>query len=278
LTTVEELLRWGASTLPRTQGIPDPAREARWLLARALAVEETTLWIHPEREVDVEATAVFEDWIERRAGGEPAHHLTGRCTFWGREFEVGPDVLVPRPETELVIEVALQLPVAVGARVLDVGTGSGCIAVTLAAERPAWRVVAVDRSPPALSVASRNAARHRARVDLLCGDLADSLFGAFDLVVANLPYVPTEALGAVPPEVAEDPDMALDGGADGLRLVGRLLADLPRLLKPCGGAVLEIGDGQADPVVRLAEPGGLAVARRIRDVGGCDRVVVLQRR
>jgi len=278
MRTVEELLRWGAAELPRTPGIPDPAREARWLLAHALAAAETTLWLHPERRVDARTAGVFEGWVERRAAGEPAHHLTGHCAFWGREFEVGPEVLVPRPETELVVEVALALPLAANAMVLDVGTGSGCLAVTLAAERPAWRVVAVDRSPAALVVASRNAARHGTRVGLLCGDLAESLFGGFDLVVANLPYVPTDSLEELPAEVARDPRTALDGGRDGLLLVGRLLADLPRLLRPCGGGVLEIGDGQAEPVVRMAAGGGLAVARRIRDVGGCERVLVFQRR
>jgi release factor glutamine methyltransferase len=278
MKTIEKLLRWGAEALPETPGIPDPGREARWLLARAMEVEEAALRLHPEREVPDETAAVFEEWIERRAAGEPAHHLTGRCTFWGRDFAVSPEVLVPRPETELVVEVALELPVSTNARVLDVGTGSGCLAVSLAAERPSWEVVAVDRSPAAVAVAARNARRHGVGVELLCGDLAESVSAGFDLVVANLPYVPSRSMADLPTEVRCDPAVALDGGEDGLDVVRRLLADLPRLLKPCGGAVLELGEKQADEVARSAAVIGLAVARRIRDLGGCDRVVVLQRR
>lgn len=278
MKTVRELLVCGAAELPRTPGIPDPVREVRWLLARAMGVAETTLWLHPERKVPDEVSRIFEDWIGRRAAGVPAHHLTGRCTFWGGEFEVGPDVLVPRPETELVVEVALELPVSSTAAVLDVGTGSGCLAISLAAERPRWRVAAVDDSLPALSVAARNVSRHRVGVSLLCGNLSESLFGGFDLVVANLPYVPSPSMAELPTEVRHDPALALDGGEDGLDVVRRLLADLPRLLKPCGGAVLEIGEDQADEVAQLAAPLGLAVARRIPDLSGCERVVVLQRR
>jgi release factor glutamine methyltransferase len=164
------------------------------------------------------------------------------------------------------------------ARVLDVGTGSGCIAMTLAAERPRWRVWAIDRSPAALAVAGRNRDRHGVAVPLILGDLASAVAPPWDLVVANLPYVPTDDVGGVPVEVRHDPPAALDGGGDGLVLVRRLLADLPRLLRPCGGAVLEVGEGQAETVVGLASAVGLAAARRVRDVGGVERVIVLQPR
>jgi release factor glutamine methyltransferase len=239
-------------------------------------VDEVTLGLRPEREVPERVAGLYEDWIERRSAGEPAHHLTGSCPFWGREFRVTPAVLVPRPETELVVEVALELPVAQEARVLDVGTGSGCVAITLAAERPAWRVVAVDLSLRALDTAALNASLHDVGVALLCGDLTGALFGGYDLVVANLPYVPSHAMSGLPLEVRHEPVPALDGGADGLRLVEALIADLPRLLKPCGGAVLELGEDQADTVADMAETRGLGVARRIRDLGGCERVLVLQ--
>jgi len=278
MNTVGQLLRSGAAKLPLRAGIPDPVREARWLLARAWGVDEVTLRLHPEREVPAAVAGVFGGWLERRAAGEPAHHLTGVCTFFDREILVSPEVLVPRPETELVVEVALELPVSREARVLDVGTGSGCLAVTMAAERPAWQVVAVDRSQASLEMAARNAARHHIRLLLHCGDLGEALFGGYDLVVANLPYVPSGSMGELPLEVQSDPALALDGGGDGLSLIRRLLADLPRLLKPCGGAVLELGEDQADAVTAAAEAHGLAVARRIRDIGGCERVIVLQRR
>lgn len=272
------LLEDGSRALPRRDGIPDPRREASWLLARAAGVDETWLRIHPHSELSCDVAARFRDWIRRRAAGEPAHHLIGSCRFWGRDFLVSPKVLVPRPETELIVEVALALPLSAAARVLDVGTGSGCLAITLAAERPRWSVRAVDRSIAALAVARRNAERHGADIPLVCGDLASSVIGAYELVVANLPYIPREALATLPVEVRHDPPHALDGGADGLELVRTLLGDLPRLLVPCGGAILELGDEQADEVAALADRAGLAVARRVRDLSDCERVLVLQRR
>lgn len=275
---VEEALRLGETALPTREGIPDPRREAAWLLAASWGVTEVVLRVHPEREVPGDVEKKFRSWIERRSAGEPAHHLMGRCPFWGRDFEVGPQVLVPRPETELVVEVALALPLNVGARVLDVGTGSGCIAVTLAAERPQWRVAAVDRSPAALATARHNAERHGVALALWIGDLATAAGPPWDLVVANLPYIPTSALGRLSVEVRHDPTAALDGGADGLDPIRCLLSDLTRLLRPCGGAVLEVGDNQAGAVAEMAAEAGLAVARRLRDPGGCDRVLVLQPR
>ncbi len=274
----QEILELGEYALLKRRGIPDPRREASWLLARAWGVEEIALRLHPEREIPAEVESRYRDWLRRRAAGEPAHHLTGECEFWGRSFVVSPAVLIPRPETELVIQVALELPLSATARVLDVGTGSGCIAVSLAAERPKWRVSAVDVSPPALEVARANATRHEVEIDFHEADLTSSMEPPWDLVIANLPYIPTAELEALPREVHHDPRSALDGGSDGLDLVRRLIDDLPRLLRPCGGAILEIGEDQADAVAALAAAAGLGVARRIRDAGGCERVVVLQPR
>jgi len=264
--------------LPCRRGIPDPRREAAWLLARAWGVEEITLRLHPQRVVPAGVETRFRSWLERRAAGVPAHHLTGECEFWGRDFVVSPAVLVPRPETELVVQVAFELPLSPTARVLDVGTGSGCIAVTLAAERPKWRVSAVDRSAAALEVARANAARHGVEVAFGEADLTTSVEPPWDLIVANLPYIPTDDLARLPREVGFDPVSALNGGPDGLDLVRRLVSDLPRLLRVCGGAILEIGEEQADPVAELAVAAGLGVARRIKDPGGCERVIVLQPR
>jgi release factor glutamine methyltransferase len=276
--TVAEALAHGLAMLPQREGIPDPRREAAWLLAASWGVGEITLKLHPDREVPADVGRRYREWLERRAAGEPAHHLVGSCQFWGRHFEINPDVLVPRPETELVIETALALPLPKEARVLDVGTGSGCLAITLAAERVGWSVSAVDRSPQTLAVARRNAARHGVEVALWLGDLTTAVSPPWDLVVANLPYVPTPDLENLPLEVRHDPRPALDGGGDGLDLVRALVADLRRILRPCGGAVLEIGDDQADAVAALAATADLAVARRVRDLGGCERVFVVQPR
>ncbi len=277
--TVAELLLEGARALPVREGIQDPRREARWLLARSLGVEEGWLLIHASEQVPAQAARRFRNWLRRRAAGEPAHHLVGSCWFWGREFRVSPAVLIPRPETELLVQTALALPVSATARVLDVGTGSGCIAISLAIERTRWRVEAVDRSLTAIEVARANVdAYPQASVRLVCGDLATSLFGGYDLVVANLPYIPSDRMDGLPEEVRRDPATALDGGVDGLDLIRALVADLPRLLRPCGGALLELGEDQADTVAEMAVGFGLAVARRIRDLSGCDRIIVLQRR
>jgi release factor glutamine methyltransferase len=275
---IAEAIAEGLATLPKREGIPDPRREALWLLAAAWGVDETTLRLHPDRELPVEVDRRYRDWLRRRAAGEPAHHLTGFCPFFGRDFEVSPAVLVPRPETELLVETALQLPLHNEARVLDVGTGSGCIALTLAAERPRWRVSAVDRSPAAMGVALRNREKHGVGVPFFLGDLASAVDAPWDLVVANLPYVSADGIGRIAVEVRHDPVMALDGGFDGLDLVRRFLADLPRILRICGGAILEIGEGQAEAVTELANAAGLAVARRVRDLGGVERVIVLQPR
>ena len=248
VTRVGDLVDEGARRLPRRDGLLDPRREARWLLARAAGVTEVWLLLNDDAVLPEETAARYDDWLARRTAGEPAHHLTGRCSFWGRDFEVSPAVLVPRPETELVVAAALELPLPEEARMLDVGTGSGCLAVTLAAERPRWSVTATDRSLPALEMARRNALGHGVGVDLACGDLGSCLLGGYELVVANLPYIPSERLGALPLEVRHDPVLALDGGDDGLDLVRALVADLPRLLAPGGRAVLELGEDQADRV------------------------------
>ncbi len=276
--TVEEALRSGAALLPTREGIPDPRREAAWLLAAAWGVEEIFLRLDPERKIPEDVARRYESWLERRAAGEPTHHLTGTCPFWGREFEVSPAVLVPRPETELIVETALGLPLPSEARILDVGTGSGCIAMTLAAEHPRWRVWAIDRSPTALLIARNNRDRLGVAVPIFLGDLASAVAPPWDLIVANLPYVPTDDISRIPIEVRHDPAAALEGGPDGLDLVRLLLSDLSRLLRPCGGAVLEIGEGQADAVAAVASMAGLAVARRVRDVSGVERVIVLQLR
>jgi release factor glutamine methyltransferase len=273
-----EAIDLGARALPARRGIPDPRREASWLLARAWGVDEVSLRLHPDRDLPDDVETRFLDWLERRASGEPAHHLTGTCEFWGREFEVSPAVLVPRPETELLVQVALELPISPTARVLDVGTGSGCVAVTLAAERPRWRVAAVDRSGEALAVAGANGRRHGVEVAFHEADLTTGFDPPWDLVVANLPYLPTSMIRSLPREVSFDPVAALDGGADGLDLVRRLIVDLPRVLRICGAAILELGDDQADEVAALAVTAGMGVARRIQDVGGCERVIVLQLR
>jgi release factor glutamine methyltransferase len=275
--TVDEALALGAGVLPRRAGIPDPLREARWLLVAAWGVDELWLRLRREENLPADVEARYRSWLERRAAGEPAAHLSGLCTFWGREMAVSPAALVPRPETEYLVEAALDLCLDAGARVLDVGTGSGCIALSLAAERPQWRVFAVDSSMAAVRLARANFAHYQVAVDCLLGDLGTPLLGPFDLVVANLPYIPRSALPGLAAEVRRDPVAALDGGADGLGAIRRLIDDLPRLLAAHGWALLELGEGQAQEIANFAAANGLEERGRIVDAGGCERVLVLRR-
>jgi release factor glutamine methyltransferase len=271
---VRDLLRDAAAALAAGPGLPDPAREARWLLAAALGCPESWLLAHTDDVLPAPSVERFRGWLARRRAGEPAHYIVGACPFWGRDFIVSPAVLIPRPETELLVASALSLPPVPPRRVLDVGTGSGCLAITLALELSAARVTATDASFAALAVARANARRHDAEVAFLAADLAASLLGPFDLVVANLPYLPAGLRAALSPEIREhEPYDALFSGPRGDELVVRLIAELPRLLTPGGHALLEIGEGQAETTTVAANRAGLLRVASVPDAAGIDRVV-----
>lgn len=274
---IAQALDKAMAVLPLRRGLPDPRREVLFLLAAAWKVDETWLRIRPEAPVPAEIKAQFFRWVERRRSGEPAEHIVGRCSFWGRSFRVTPSVLIPRPETELMVQAVLEAELPSRARVLDVGTGSGCLAITLAAERVDWHVVGIDRSFDALQIARLNGAEHGVDVAWLWSDLSSCCGPGFDLVAANLPYIPTGWLPTLGVEISREPVMALDGGRDGLDLVGRLVCDLDRILTPGGLCLLELAEDQADAVEELAVKHGLRPAGRRRDIGGCDRVVILER-
>ena len=275
--TVAQLIELGARRLQPGPGLPEPRREARWLLAAAWGVSESRLLTGPSTVVPEAVVRQFEGWLTRRAAGEPAHHLTGVCPFAGREFEVDEHVLIPRPETEWLVEAALEAPVVHDATVLDVGVGSGCVAVTLACERPGWRVFAVDRSVSALGVARRNVSRHGVAVRLLAGDLAAAVAGPFDLVTANLPYIPSAVVDQLSVEVRHEPRQALDGGPSGTGLIVQLLDQLHDRLRSGAVVVLEVGEDQAGEVERAGRRAGLEPWRRTTDFGGVERIVGLRR-
>lgn len=276
--TVREALRRGTATLPTRRGLPDPRREAFFLLGAAWGVDEIWLRVHPDTALPPEVDRRYREFIDRREKGEPAEYITGRCSFWGRTFRVNPSVLIPRPETELLIDMALAAPLPDRARVADIGTGSGCIAVTLAADRPRWRVTGLDRSLAALATARANGRDHRVSVSWSASDLGLAVAGGFDLVVANLPYIPTAWLPDLGPELAREPRNALDGGEDGLDFILPLIRDLDRLLSPRGIGLLEVAEGHAAALSDRVVPFGFEVLERRRDVSGCDRAVLLERR
>lgn len=233
-----------------------PLLEVQVLAATILQKPRAWVISHPEILLDPTQLKVLDEALNRLLAGTPLPYLTGVQEFFGIPFEVSPAVLIPRPETELLVETALEYlrlnPHA--RRVVDFGTGSGAIAICIATDIPDARITATDISPEALRVARENARRHQvdSRISFLLADLADPLNGSFDLVTANLPYIPSRDVEQL--AVAKyEPVIALDGGPDGLNLIARLLHDLPRLLATPGMALLEIEYRQREPALKLAK-------------------------
>lgn len=261
---------------------PDDARFDAEVLARhALGWDRATLLVRGRETAPPDFEARFGDLVKRRLVREPVALIIGRREFWGREFEVSRDVLVPRPETEFLVEQALAIarerPIAA---ILDVGTGSGCVAVTLASELPHVTVTATDVSAGALAVARRNAVRHgvASRVRFVRADLLEGLALQADMIVSNPPYVPQRSQPALQPEVARyEPQVALFGGDDGLGLIRRLLAEASPRLAPRGRLVFEFGDGQEDDVRAAAEAAGWHILNIRLDLQGIARVATLRR-
>jgi release factor glutamine methyltransferase len=245
-------------------------------------VDRAALLAHPEQSLSAEQAARYRALVGQCAAGTPLPYLTGTRAFYDRAFHVTPAVLIPRPETEHLIDVVLAWARGRGdLRVADIGTGSGIIAVTLAAHRPGAAIWAVDVSPDALAVARHNAARYDLdqRITFLQGDLLDPLIERgiqIDVIAANLPYIARGDLEALP-VARHEPHLALDGGADGLALIRRLLAQAPPVLAPGGLIGLEIGAGQGSQVGAIAAA-VFATARIdvIPDYAGHDRVVRIE--
>ena len=263
----------------RAAAIDSPRLEARMLLGAAMGVDLAALLREPRAAVPPEAAARFATMLKRRLAHEPMGFVLGRQGFWTLDLEVSPATLIPRADSEAIVEAALQGPAP--GRVLDLGTGTGCLLLAVLSEHPGAFGVGVDLSPEAAALAARNAAGNglAQRATFLAGSWADSLHGRFDLVLSNPPYIESAAIRALMPEVAlHEPARALDGGADGLEAYRLIVADLPRLLQPQGRAVLELGQGQAPAVAALAVATGLEVLGTHADLGGVERALILQHR
>lgn len=275
--TAGGLLCEGGAAL-RAAGIPDARFEARLLLSHATGWPAETLLRDPRAPVPDAAAALFRALVARRAAREPLARITGRAGFWTLELEVSPDTLIPRPDSEAVIRLALALSPA-PRRVLDLGTGTGCLLLAVLAERPGAWGVGLDLRPGAASLAARNAAANGlgGRAAFLAGDWDAALAGGgFDLVLSNPPYIPAAEIAGLMPEVRlHEPATALDGGADGLDAYRALLPRLPGLLAPGGWAVLEVGEGQAQAVAALGRAAGFGETRIEADFGGISRAVAL---
>jgi release factor glutamine methyltransferase len=258
-------------------GIASPRLEAQLLLAHVLGCSRVQLYTGFDKPLAESELAGYRDLIKRRLGGEPVAYLLGEHEFWALPFWIDPSVLVPRPDTETVIETALALRPdrAAPCAVLDLCTGSGVIAIALARELPAARVVATEISAEAAAVARRNAERHGVadRVDVRVGDLFAPVAGErFDLIASNPPYIATAVIATLAPEVRREPALALDGGADGLAFYDRICREAPSHLAPGGGLVVEHGFDQADAVrARLARAGFVDI-RLVHDLAKNPRV------
>jgi release factor glutamine methyltransferase len=306
-TDVRTALAEGIAQLER-ENIPSAALAAELLLMHALGHDRAWIYAHPEQQLDAPAREQYFSLIARRASGVPTQHLTGHQEFWGLDFEVTPAVLIPRPETEHVIEVALErlgvVPEADSPRrnekfrIADVGTGSGCIAIALAHELPNAQITATDISAAALEVARRNAARHgvTSRINFIECNLADFLLHgsritghaslplrasesrSFDLIASNPPYIGRREAATLPREVREhEPESALFGGEIGTEIYAPLVAQAAALLKPGGILVLELGHDSAEHVSLLLDAPEWTCITITNDLAGIPRIVSAQR-
>ena len=287
--TVDEALRWGTNALQRC-GIDSARLDAEVLLAHCLRWERTALYRQPVYALTATERAGFEALVARRSAQEPIAYLTGEREFWSLPLSVRPGVLIPRPETEWIVELALRyaprfLQQRRRCRVLDVGTGSGNIAIAVAASLEATDVMAIDISPAALAVARSNARACGVgdRVRYIQGDLLTPLNprGArFDLLLSNPPYIAAEELPSLPATVrCYEPREALDGGPDGLLCYRRLFSEGPQYLCDDGVAIVEVGHRQAGDVSRLVvQSAQWELLEVVKDYSGIERVVVAQRR
>ncbi len=303
---LQEALRHGTHLLAQA-GSDEANLEAELLLGQALAVDRVHLYQRLRDELPPDREQAYRALLERRLAHEPTAYILGHKEFYGLEFEVSPAAIIPRPETEVLVELVVAFARARFAdqpfTLADVGVGCGAIAVAAASELPQAQVIATDISADALALARRNAERHglAGRIRFLQGDLLEPLAAhpepvegpahpepkpgggrdssrRADIIAANLPYVTTPDWEALPPEIREhEPRDGLDGGPDGLRLIERLLRQAPAYLKPGGALFVEIGDEQGDPALSIAKQAfPRARARAERDLSGLDRVLVVE--
>lgn len=280
--TVDGLLAAATARLTAA-GVETPRTDARVLVENALGLSRSDLLAYRGASVAAGTAAVLRSLVDRRAGGEPVSRILGRREFWSLDFRLSSATLDPRPDSETMIESALGVLGRRDAplRLLDLGTGTGCLLLALLSELPnAWGL-GVDREPRAASMAAYNADRLGLadRIALVTGDWAAAIAGSFDLIVSNPPYIPRPELAALPPEVGRhDPVLALDGGPDGLAAYRTILAQTPALLAPGGWLAVEVGIGQAATVAGLFGDSALANIEARSDLSGIERCIIGQKR
>ena len=271
--TIREATQFGAAQLA---AVPDPRIDAELLLSAAMGMKRLTLFLNAAQELTAQQERQYRRSLGLRADREPLQYILGTQYFYGNELQVDETVLIPRPETEILCEQALIAMEAMRApSVADVCTGSGAIAVTIKKNRPDATVWATDLSPEALQTAKENAGRNGTAITFLQGDLLAPLAGrTFDMIVSNPPYIQSDVLAALQPEVRREPRMALDGGGDGLSFYRRLAQDAPLYLNPNGRILVEFGDGQAEDVANIfAQSGRFEYLHIHLDLFGHERIL-----
>jgi release factor glutamine methyltransferase len=277
--SVRRVLEWTGRDFER-RGVESSRLSAELLLAHTLRTDRIALIVHPERELSDAELACFRELVKRRRAAEPVAYLVGEREFYGHPFRVDSRVLIPRPETEILVEVALRRTSARYAygRALDLCTGSGCVAIAFAKARPGWKIFASDISEPALEVARANSLRLGTvhQVALVCGDLFQPFqgFAPFTLITANPPYILECELNHLPATIRDyEPRVALQGGSDGLEVLRRIVAAAGEHLQPGGVLALEVGFDQSASVAEYLEAAGFISVSRHRDYAGHERVV-----
>jgi release factor glutamine methyltransferase len=274
---ISEILKQATEILQKSE-IAEPRREANSLLAFALEKDKTFLIAHPEYVLSNEEETRFRKFLRRRAEREPFQYITGQKEFYGLDFEVTPDVLIPRPETESIVENAVEILRGIeNPRFCEIGAGSGCISVSILHETPMARAVALDVSEKALQIARRNAEKHKVdeRLELKISDVFDVLSDErFDLIVSNPPYIPIEDFAALQPEVRDfEPRFALTDDSDGLSIIEKIIINAPEFLNSNGFLLLEIGFNQAAEVREMFSPAVWREVEILPDLQGIPRTV-----
>ncbi len=273
--TIGRVLTWAAQDF-RQRGISSPRLEAELLLGHVLGCDRVRLLIDSDRPLSPDELGQYRALIQRRRRNEPLAYIVGEREFFGLPIRVDSRVLIPRPDTEVLVETALRRTshIDLHGTALDVCTGSGCVALAFASRRPTWQLQASDLSQAAVEVARDNALRLGLPLAVRCGDLFDGLTERFDLITANPPYITTEELPSLPPDVRDyEPHLALLGGADGLDHYRRLAHEAPAYLASNGVLAAEVGYGQAPTVARMLADAGFRDVQLDRDYAGIERVV-----
>ena len=272
VASVREAVRQSISELRAVTDVP--RLEAEVLLSYVLGTSRATLLAHPEQSLSAEQSRHYFECIQQRATGYPLPYITGSAEFYGLTFGVTPEVLIPRPDTEILVDLAIE---RAPSTVIDVGTGAGCIAVALAVHLPDAQITAIEISPAASAIAQSNAERHGVadRVQLIVGDVLSPRPGLVDMIVSNPPYVLSSEIPTLPVSVRDhEPHIALDGGMDGLTVIRQLMNQAPGVLRPGGSLLIEIGSGQGHAACSLAHTAFPDARIQVHpDLAGHDRVL-----